>query len=131
MHPGGGSQLLFSCVRLFLTPWTAECQASLSFTVSWSLLKLMPIELMMPFNHQIYICLLNLFLSVFYSIQCTSFTTLLKSVPKYFTHFVAIVIVLIFFSNSFFFLQKCGWFLYVDFVSSVLLNSLISSNRFC
>ena len=31
-------------VRLFSTPWTAACQASLSFTVSWSLLKLMPIE---------------------------------------------------------------------------------------
>ena len=30
----------FSCVRLFATPWTAACQASLSFTISWSLLKL-------------------------------------------------------------------------------------------
>ena len=37
-----------SCVRLFETPWTAAHQASLSFTISWSLLKLMPIELMMP-----------------------------------------------------------------------------------
>ena len=34
-----------SGVRLFATPWTATCQASLSFTVSWSLLKLMSIEL--------------------------------------------------------------------------------------
>ena len=31
------------------TPWTAAHQASLSFTISWSLLKLMPIELEMPF----------------------------------------------------------------------------------
>ena len=31
--------------RLFATPWTAACQASLSITNSWSLLKLMPIEL--------------------------------------------------------------------------------------
>ena len=66
----------------------------------------MPIELMMPFNHQIYICLFNFFLSVFYSIQCTSFTTLLKSVPKHFIRFVAIMIFLIFFSNSLFFAYR-------------------------
>ena len=39
-----------SCVHLFATPWTAACQASLSFTISWSLLKLMSIELVMPSN---------------------------------------------------------------------------------
>ena len=37
-----------SCVRLFATPWTTAHQASLSFTISWSLLKLMPIESVMP-----------------------------------------------------------------------------------
>ena len=37
------------------TPWTAACQASLSITNSWSLLKLMSIESVMPFNHLIYI----------------------------------------------------------------------------
>ena len=41
----------FGCVRLFATPWTAAHQASLSITNSWSLLKLMSIELVMPFNH--------------------------------------------------------------------------------
>ena len=40
-----------SCVQLFATPWMAAQQASLSFTISWSLLKIMPIELVMPFNH--------------------------------------------------------------------------------
>ena len=40
-----------SCVWLFVTPWTAAGQASLSITNSWSLLKLMSIELMMPSNH--------------------------------------------------------------------------------
>ena len=40
-------------VRLFETPWTAEHQASLSFTISQSLLKLMSIESVMPFNHLI------------------------------------------------------------------------------
>ena len=41
---------LLSCVRLFVTPWTAACQASLSFTIFWSLVKLMPIKLVMPSN---------------------------------------------------------------------------------
>ena len=36
--------LLFSHVKLFVTPWTAACQASLSFTISQSLLKIMLIE---------------------------------------------------------------------------------------
>ena len=39
---------LLSCVRLFVTPWTAAHQASLSFTIARSLLKLMSIELVMP-----------------------------------------------------------------------------------
>ena len=42
-----------SRVRLFLTPWTAARQASLSITSSQSLLKLMSIELVMPSNHLI------------------------------------------------------------------------------
>ena len=40
-----------SCVQLFVTPWTAACKASLSFTNSWSLLKLMSIKSVMPSNH--------------------------------------------------------------------------------
>ena len=40
-----------SCVQLFATPWTAARQASLSVTNSWSLLKLMSIESVMPSNH--------------------------------------------------------------------------------
>ena len=42
-----------SHVRLFATPWTAAHQASLSITNSWSLLKLMSIELVMPSSHLI------------------------------------------------------------------------------
>ena len=38
-------------VELFATPWTEACQASLSFTISLSLLKLMSIESVMPSNH--------------------------------------------------------------------------------
>ena len=40
-----------SWVWLFVSPQTAACQASLSFTISWSLFKLMSIELVMPSNH--------------------------------------------------------------------------------
>ena len=46
-----------SHVWLFVTPWTAACQA---ITNSWSLLKLTPIELVMPSNHLILCCLLLL-----------------------------------------------------------------------
>ena len=42
---------LLGCVQYFLTPWTAARQASLSFTISWSLLKLMSIESVKPSNH--------------------------------------------------------------------------------
>ena len=44
---------LLSHVWLFATPWTAAHQSSLSFTISWSLLKLMSVESVMPFNHLI------------------------------------------------------------------------------
>ena len=44
---------LLSCVRLFVTPWNAACQASLSITNSRSLLKFMPIKLVMQSSHLI------------------------------------------------------------------------------
>ena len=44
---------LLSCVRLFATPWIAARQASLSITNSWSSLKLMSIEAVMPSRHLI------------------------------------------------------------------------------
>ena len=43
-----------SHICLFVISWTAACQASLSFTISQSLLKLMPIELVMPSNQLIF-----------------------------------------------------------------------------
>ena len=60
---------LLSCVRLFVTPWTAACQASLSFTISRSLFKFMSIELVMPSNHLILCCPLLFLPSVFPSIR--------------------------------------------------------------
>ena len=47
-----------SRVRLFVTPWSAACQASLSLTICWSLLRLKSIELVMPSKHLILCCLL-------------------------------------------------------------------------
>ena len=52
--------------RLFATPWTAECQASLSITNSWSPLKLMSIKSVMPSNHLI---------------LCVPFSSCLQSFP--------------------------------------------------
>ena len=59
-------------VWLFATPWTAAHQASLSFTIPQSLLKLMSFELMMPSNHLILCCSLLLLLSIFPSIRVFS-----------------------------------------------------------
>ena len=58
-------------VQLFAVPWTAARQASLSFTTSRSLLKLMSIESMMPFNHLI-LCHPLLLPSIFPSIRVFS-----------------------------------------------------------
>ena len=47
---------LLSCIWLFVTPWTAALQASLTFTISWSLLRLMSMELVMPSKHLVLCC---------------------------------------------------------------------------
>ena len=60
---------LLSHVRLFATPWTAACQASLSFTISRNLLKLESIESVMPSNHLILCCPLLLPPSIFSSVR--------------------------------------------------------------
>ena len=60
---------LLSCVRLSVTPWTAAHQASLSFTIPWSLLRLMSFESAMPSNHLILCHPLLLLPSIFPSIR--------------------------------------------------------------
>ena len=67
-------ELLFShlVVSDSATPWTAAHQDSLSFTISWSLLKLMSIESMMLSNHLILCCPLLLLPSMFPSIRVFS-----------------------------------------------------------
>ena len=76
-HPRAGSVQFSSVqslshVRLFETPWTAACQASLSITNSRSLLKLMSFESVMPSNHLILCCLLLLPPLIFSSIRVFS-----------------------------------------------------------
>ena len=61
-----------SCVRLFSTQWTTARQASLSFTITWSLLKLMSIVSVMPSNHLILCHPLLLLPSIFPSIRVFS-----------------------------------------------------------
>ena len=75
---------LLSLIQLFVIPWTATCQIALSFTISWSLLKFMSIELMMLSNHLILCRPLLLLLSIFPSVSVFSNElALLISWPKY------------------------------------------------
>ena len=68
----------------FVTPWTSARQASLSFTISWSLLKLMSIESVMPSNHLILCHPLLLPPSIFPSIRVYSSESVLRiRWPKY------------------------------------------------
>ena len=75
---------LLNCVWIFVTLWTAACQASLSITNSQSLLKLMSIELEMSSNHFIPLCPLLLLPSIFPSIRVFSNEPVLRiRWPKY------------------------------------------------
>ena len=73
-----------SWVRLFVTPWIAARQASLSITCSWSLLKFMPIKSVMPSSHLILCCPLLLLPPIPPSIRVFSNeSTLRMRWPKY------------------------------------------------
>ena len=75
---------LLSCIWLIATPWTASCQAYLSSISSWSLLKLMSVESVMPSNHLILCCPLLLLPSISPSIRIFSNeSTLCIRWPKY------------------------------------------------
>ena len=75
---------MLSRVQLFATPWTAACQASVYITNTWSLLKLMSIELVMPSNHLKLCHPLLLSPSIFPSIRVFSNESVLRiRWPKY------------------------------------------------
>ena len=82
---------LLGHVQPFATPWTAACQASLSITNSWSLLKLMPIESVMPSNHFILCHPILLLPSIFPSIRVFSNESVLHiRWPKYWSFSLSI-----------------------------------------
>ena len=72
-----------SLSRLFVTPWTTACQAFLSITNSWSLLKPMSIQSVMPSNHLILCRFLLLPPSIFPSIKVFSNESVRIRWPKY------------------------------------------------
>ena len=80
-------------VRLFATPWTEACQASLSFIISWSLLRFMSMESMIPSNNFI-LCHPPLLLpSVFPSIKVFSNeSAVCIRLPKYWSVFVCVCV---------------------------------------
>ena len=73
-------------VQLFVTPWTAAGQASLYFTVSWSLLRLMSVKSVMPSDHLILCHLLLLLPSIFPSIRVRSLHQMAKGLELQLQH---------------------------------------------
>ena len=74
---------LLNHVQLFVTPWTAAHQASQTFTISWSLIRLMSFELVMPSNHLTF-CHPLLLPSIFPNIRVLSNESALRiRWPKY------------------------------------------------
>ena len=91
-HDQFSSVQMLSPVWLFTTPCTAACQASLSITNSWSLLKLMSIESVMPSNNLILCHFLFLLLPIFPSIRVFSNeSVLLIRWPKYWSFSFSII----------------------------------------
>ena len=79
LFPGSLRELAYCCsfqslshAHLFATPWTAACQASLPFTISRSVLRFMPIRLVMLSNHLIFCHPLLLLPSIFLSLRVFS-----------------------------------------------------------
>ena len=119
-----------SRVRLFATPWTAACQASLSITHSWSLLKLMSFELVRPSNHLILWRPLRLLPSFFPSIRVFSCeSTLCMRWPKYWSFSFSISP-----SNEHPGLSPLGWtgwiFLQFKGLSRVFSNTTVQKHQF-
>ena len=86
-----GSVQALMYVQLLATPRTAACQASLSITNSWSLLKLVSIEFVMPSNHLILCCPFLLLPLIFPSIRVFSNESVLRiRWPKYWSFSVSI-----------------------------------------
>ena len=124
---------LLSRVRLFAAPWTAASQAPPSITISWSLLKLMSIELVMPSNYLILCCPFLLLSSIFPSIRVFSNESALCSRwPEYWSFSFSI-------SCSWCFINIQDWFplgltglisLHSKGLSSIFYNTTVEKHQF-
>ena len=121
---------LLSCVRLFATPWIAAHQASLSITNSWSSLRLMSIELVMP-SSQLILCHPQLLLpSIFPSFRVFSNeSTFHMRWPKYWTFSLSIIP-----SNDIQDLSPLGWTGWTTLqskgLSRVFSNTTVQKHQF-
>ena len=125
-----GSVQLLSCVQLFATPRTAAHQASLSIASSWSLLRLMSIELGMPSNHLILCCPLLLPPSIFLTIRVFSNESVLHiRWPKYWSFSFSISP-----SNEYSGLIWSGWTGWISLqsmgLSRVFSNTTLEKHQF-
>ena len=103
-------------VRLIETAWTAAQQASLSIASSWSLLKLMSIELVMPSNHHILYHSFMLLPSIYPSIRVFSNELVLQvRWPKYWSFSFSINL-----SNEYSALVSLGWTALISLLSKGL-----------
>ena len=121
---------LLSLAWLFVTPWTAARQASLSFPISWSLLKLMSIELVVPDNHLVLCYLLLLLPSIFPSIRVFSNESVLRiRWPMYWSFSFSISP-----SNEYSVLISLGWTGWNSFqskgLSRVFCNTTVQKHQF-
>ena len=125
-----------SCVQLFATPWTAAHLASLSITSSWSLLKLVSIELVMPSKHLVLCCPLLPLPSIFPSIRLFSSESVLHiRWPKYWSFNFSIspsneYSGLISFRMDWFPLGWTGLILLSKGLSKVISNTTVQKHQF-
>ena len=121
---------LLSHVRLFKTAWTTTQQASLSFTISQSLLKCVSTELVMPSNHLILCHLLLLLASIFPSIEVfSSESVLCIRWQKYWSFIFSISP-----SNEYSGLISFGWTGWISLLSKglsrVFSNTTVEKHQF-
>ena len=119
-----------SPVRLFATPWTTARQASLSFTVSWSLLKFISIESIMLSSQPILYCPLLLSPSIFPNISVfSSESAFLIKWPKYWSLISASVLPMN--THDWFPLGWTGWIsLQSKGLSGVFSNTTVQKHQF-
>ena len=119
-----------SRVRLFVTPWSATHQASLSFTISWSLLKFMSNESVMPSNYLILCHPLLLPTSIFPSIRVFSNESVLHiRWPKYWSFSSASVLPVN--TQDWFPLRRTEWIsLQSKGLSRVFSNTTVQKHQF-